>query len=134
MGLITELCTKYGIQADTFAENSTRLDHVARLQGKIIAWAFGECFDDAIVIRTVYVLPELRLQGIATLLVGALLMRARARRCTTAFLLTDDHPTFFARHGFSLASVNSMTRKVVLSGELLRRFGARTHCMCRRLD
>lgn len=134
MGLIADFCAEHGIQADGHPRESARLDHVARLEGKIVAWAFGECLDDAIVVRTVYVLPELRQQGIATLLVGALLMRARARRCRTAILLTDDHPTFFARHGFSLASLNSMTRRIKLSGEFLRRVGARTHCMCRRLD
>lgn len=134
MGEVGDFCAECGVEADTNTEDPARLDHVARLREKIVGWAVGECMDDAFVVRTVCVLPALRQQGVATLLVGALLMRARARRCTTAILLTDDHPTFFARHGFSLASLDSMPRKIELSREFQRRFGARTHCMCRRLD
>jgi len=134
MNAVTEFCAAWQIEAQTDTADETRLHHVGRLQGKIVAWAFGECLDETFVVRAVFVLPELRQQGIATLLVGALLMRARTHHCTTAILLTVDHPTFFARHGFSLTSLDAVHRKLELSREFQRRFGARTLCMCRRLD
>lgn len=134
MAEVTDFFAEWEIEAQADVADRTRLDHVARLQGKIIAWAFGECFNESFVVHGVFVRPELRQQGIATLLVGALLMRARSHHCTTAILLTVDHPTFFARHGFSLTSLDSVSRKLDLSREFQRRFGARTLCMCRRLD
>lgn len=134
MSEIAHFGVEYGMEELTPATDKTRLDQIALRDESIVAWASGECLDDTFVVRFVCVRPELRQQGIATLLVGALLMRARVHRCTTAILLTDNHPTFFARHGFKLTSLDSAPQNFKLSREFQRRFGARTLCMCRPLD
>ncbi|MGN5478223.1 GNAT family N-acetyltransferase [Cupriavidus basilensis] len=68
---------------------------------------------------------------LATYMVGALLMRARSSGCTNATVLTDGHPGFFARYGFTLTPVDSIVSEMHLSKEFLRRFGVRTHYVCR---
>ncbi|WP_081862272.1 GNAT family N-acetyltransferase [Cupriavidus sp. SK-3] len=133
MQAISKVLHKCGLPSDD-VEASVRLYHVAVLDDNVIGCACGEQFDDTIVVHTVAVLQDYRDQRVATHLVGALLMRARANGCTTATLLTAEHPSFFARYGFTLTSVDAIPKQVKLTKEFQRRFGARTHCMCRRLD
>ncbi|MGT2457537.1 GNAT family N-acetyltransferase [Cupriavidus basilensis] len=133
MQAISKVLHKCGLPSDD-VEASVRLYHVAVLDDNVIGCACGEQFDDTIVVHTVAVLQDYRDQRVATHLVGALLMRARANGCTTATLLTAEHPSFFARYGFTLTSVDLIPKQVKLTKEFQRRFGARTHCMCRRLD
>lgn len=100
----------------------------------IVGCASGEQHGQTFAVRTVAVLREYRGHRIATYLVGALLMRARANGCTKATVLTEEHPGFFARHGFTLTPVDCIARELQLTKEFLRRFGARAHYMCRSLD
>lgn len=113
---------------------SSHLYHIAALGKEVIGCACGERHGNTVVIQAVGVLPAYRDQQLATHLVGAVLMRARANGCTTAALFTTAHPSFFARFGFSLTYLDSLPKEVKLSKRFLRRFGARTYCMCRRLD
>jgi amino-acid N-acetyltransferase len=115
-------------------EASTSLYHLAMLGKQPIGCVCGEVHGETVVIRAVAVLPEYRDQRIATHLVGAVLMRARANGCKSAALFTTRHPSFFARYGFSLSSPEQMPEEIRIAKEFHRRFSARTYCMCRRLD
>nr|WP_082016607.1 GNAT family N-acetyltransferase [Cupriavidus sp. IDO] len=110
------------------------LFHVAVLGEMVVGCAHGEQYGHTFAVHTVAVLREYRGHRIATYMVGALLMRARSAGCTKATVLTDEHPGFFARHGFTLTPVDSIVREMQLSKDFLRRFGARIHYMCRNLD
>ena len=116
------------------AGGSSGLYHVAVLGDAIVGCASGEQHGRTFAVHTVAVLREYRGHRIATYMVGALLMRARANGCTRATVLINGHPGFFARHGFTLEPVDSIVSEMHLSKEFLRRFGARTHYMCRSLD
>lgn len=111
-----------------------RLYHVAELGGRIIGCAYGEQHGRTFAIHTAAVLPEFRGHRLATYMVSALLIRARACGCANATVLTNEHPGFFARHGFSLTPVDSLVRDTQLSLNMLRSFGARTHYMARHLN
>jgi amino-acid N-acetyltransferase len=52
--------------------------HVAVHESQVVGCGAGERFGETVVIRSVAVLPEYRDQGIATHVVRAVLMRARA--------------------------------------------------------
>ncbi|SCU74573.1 N-acetyltransferase GCN5 [Cupriavidus necator] len=130
---ISEVLQQCGLSVEN-VRPAACLCHVAEFGEIVAGCACGEIFDQTFVIRTVGVLPDFRERRIATHLVAALLMRARANDCTKAVLLTTEHPAFFARYGFSLTSVDELPTELELSREFQRRFGAWTHCMCRRLD
>ncbi|ODV43428.1 hypothetical protein AWV79_17395 [Cupriavidus sp. UYMMa02A] len=80
------------------------------------------------------VLADYRGHRLATYLVSALLMRARANDCRHAMVLTNDHPGFFARHGFTLTPVDGFVRETQLPLNMLRCRGARSHYMARQLN
>jgi len=101
---------------------------------KVIGCACGQRLSGAVIIQAVAVLGEYRGHQVATHLVGALLMRARAHGCTRAAVLTSEQAAFFARLGLMLTAVDGMPQEMQLSKEFLRRFGARMHYMCSRLD
>ncbi|CAN7341267.1 Acetyltransferase (GNAT) family protein [compost metagenome] len=113
---------------------SSRLYSLAVLGEKVIGCASGEMHGETVIVHAAAVLDEYRGHQIATHLVRAILMRARASGCTRAAVLTAEHPAFFARFGFTLTALDDMPQEMQLSKEFLRRFGARTHYMCRRLD
>ncbi|QQX87586.1 GNAT family N-acetyltransferase [Cupriavidus necator] len=115
-------------------DHLSRLFSLAVLGEKVIGCACGEIYGETVIIQSVAVLAECRGHQVATHLVGAILMRARAHGCTKAAVLTSEYPAFFARFGFTLTAVGEMPQEMQLSKEFVRRFGARTHCMCRRLD
>lgn len=119
---------------DNDINHTSRLYHVALLGDKVVGCASGEQYGGTVAIESVAVLREYQGRQIATHLLGAVLMRARANGCTKATVLTAEHPGFFARFGFALTSLNGLPKELQLSKEFLRRFGARTHYMCRRLD
>jgi len=112
----------------------SRLYHVAKFGRRMVGCAYGELHGRTFAIHTVAVLPEFRGRHLATYIVSALLMRARAGGCSNATVLTNEHPGFFARHGFTLTSVDTLVRETQLSLNLLRSFGPRTHYMARQLN
>ncbi|WP_082819154.1 GNAT family N-acetyltransferase [Cupriavidus nantongensis] len=112
---------------------ATPLQHVAGVGDKVVGCACGEQHGQTFVIHAVAVLPKYRGHQLATHIVSALLMRARSHGCSKAIVLTDEHPGFFARYGFTLTPADSIVREMLLSRDFLRRFGAHTHYMCRRL-
>lgn len=111
-----------------------RLFHVAELEGQIIGCAYGEQYGTMFAIHTVAVLPDYRGHRLATYLVSALLMRARVNDCRHATVLTNEHPGFFARHGFTLTPADSLVRESQLTVNVLHSFGARSHYMARPLN
>jgi len=113
---------------------SSRLYSLAVLDERVIGCACGEMHGEMVIIQSVAVLGEYRGHHVATYLVRAVLMRARASGCTRAAVLTSEHPAFFARFGFVLTSLDDEPQKMKLPRDFLRRFGARTHYMCRHLD
>lgn len=115
-------------------DHSSCLYSLASLGDKVVGCACGEIYGETVIIQSVAVLGEYRGHQVATHLVRAVLMRARANGCTRATVLTPEHPAFFARFGFTLTAVGDMPQEMQLSKEFVRRFGARTHYMCRRLD
>lgn len=110
------------------------LYHVAVWGETIVGCAYGEQHGETFVVHNVAVLPEYRGHQIASYVGGALLMRARAAGCVKAVVLMSEHPGFFAKYGFSLKSVDSLVREHWLPDDVVQRFGAQKHYMCRRLD
>ncbi|WP_232431243.1 GNAT family N-acetyltransferase [Cupriavidus sp. UYPR2.512] len=92
--------------------------HVAELEGRVVGCAGAERYDDLIVIRSVAVLPEFRQLGVATHLVSAVLMRARAQGVRRAVLATGNCPSHFARYGFELCSAETLPAEVRASHTL----------------
>ncbi|WER50287.1 GNAT family N-acetyltransferase [Cupriavidus sp. WKF15] len=113
---------------------SASLYSLAAIGENVIGCACGEMHGETVIIQAAAVLGEYRGHQVATHLVRAILMRARANGCTRAAVLTSEHPAFFARFGFTLTALEDMPQRMKLSKEFLRRFGARTHYMCRHLD
>ncbi|WP_244223097.1 GNAT family N-acetyltransferase [Cupriavidus lacunae] len=133
MQAITQVLRSCGLPGSD-VDPSSRLYSLGVLGEKVIGCACGEKLGETVIIPAVAVLSEYRGHQVATHLVRAILMRARASGCTRATVLTSDHPAFFARFGFTLTALDDMPQEMQLSKEFLRRFGARTHYMCRRLD
>ena len=119
---------------DSDIDPSSRLYSLAVIGEKVIGCACGEMHGETVLVQAAAVLDEYRGHQVATHLVRAVLMRARAGGCTRAAVLTSEHPAFFARFGFTLTALDEIPQKMKLSKEFLRRFGARTHYMCRQLD
>ena len=132
LAIIAHLLTQCGVTL-TEASDMPRLFHVAELNGQIIGCAYGEQYGRTLAVHTVAVLPEFRGRRLATYIVSALLMRARAGGCLNAAVLTNQHPGFFARHGFTLTAVDSLVRETQLPLAVLRSFGERSHYMARQL-
>lgn len=94
--------------------------HVASFDSAVVGCAAAERFGDTAVVCSVAVLPAYREQGVATHLVRAVLMRARANGARRAVVLTASMPTYFARYGFSLIAADKLPREVLESTEFLR--------------
>ncbi|MBP0637964.1 GNAT family N-acetyltransferase [Cupriavidus sp. AcVe19-6a] len=129
---VSQLLTRCGLSLPESAEAPPFI-HVAFVENSIVGCACGEQRSRTFVVHTVAVLPDYRGHRLATHLVSVLLTRARANGCTKATVLTDVNPTFFARYGFSLTPTDDVIREMQLSIDFLRRFGARSHYMCRHL-
>lgn len=113
--------------ADTKPE--VHLCHVAVLHEQLVGSAAGERYGDSLVVRWVAVLPDYRERGIASHLVSALLMRARANACRQAVLMSAVSPGHFARYGFTLISADRLPAEVLASGEFARRGSPPPLCM-----
>ncbi|MDK3023354.1 GNAT family N-acetyltransferase [Cupriavidus taiwanensis] len=103
--------------------------HVAILGAQIIGCAAGERCGETVVIRSVAVLPEHRDQGVATHVVRAALMRARANGARRAVLLASSCPSYFARYGFTLVPAAKLPPEVMSSSEFLRAADTPPLCM-----
>ncbi|SPA28371.1 GNAT family N-acetyltransferase [Cupriavidus taiwanensis] len=103
--------------------------HVAVLGTQIIGCAAGERCGETVVIRSVAVLPEHRDQGVATHVVRAALMRARANGARRAVLLASSCPSYFARYGFTLVPAAKLPPEVMSSSEFHRAADTPPLCM-----
>ncbi|TPQ28572.1 GNAT family N-acetyltransferase [Cupriavidus pinatubonensis] len=130
---ITEVFHACGLMGGDI-DPSSSLYSLAVQGEKVIGCACGEVHEETVIIQAAAVLDQYRGRQVATHLVRAILMRARANGCTRAAVLTSEHPAFFARFGFTLTALDDMPQKMKLTTDFLRRFGARTHYMCRHLD
>ena len=89
-----------------------------------------EAYGDTVVVRSVAVLQPYRDRGIATHMVSAALMRARANGCARAVLLSADCPNYFARYGFSLISAERLPPAVRPPRGFRRQQDTLPPCMC----
>ena len=80
--------------------------------------------------RSVAVLREWRDQGIASHLVNAVMMRARANGSRRAVLLTSTCPSYFARYGFTLIHASKLPPEILESKEFQRMRNTSALCMC----
>ncbi|MGT2508790.1 GNAT family N-acetyltransferase [Cupriavidus basilensis] len=76
--------------------------HIAVTESLIVGCAGVERHGDTAIIGPVAVLADYRDRGIASSLVQAALMRARAGGCRQAVMLAMRFATYFSRHGFYL--------------------------------
>ncbi|MFJ1259292.1 GNAT family N-acetyltransferase [Cupriavidus sp. CuC1] len=100
----------YGLPGSD-VDPSARLCSLSVLGEKVIGCACGEKYGETVIIQAVAVLHEYQGHQVASHLIGAILMRARADDCTRATVLTSDHPTFFARFGFFLTALDDMPQE-----------------------
>ncbi|KJK25528.1 N-acetylglutamate synthase [Burkholderiaceae bacterium 16] len=126
---IAEVLETCGLASDDL-DPSLALFHIALLDGVIVGCAAAEGYGETIVMRSVAVLPPYRDHGIASHMVSAVLMRARANGCTRAVLLSATCPSYFARYGFSLISADRLAPEVRASREFRRQEGTLPLCMC----
>jgi N-acetylglutamate synthase-like GNAT family acetyltransferase len=82
-----------------------------RTRIQLVGCACAELFGDTAIVRSVAVLREWRDQGVASHLVNAVMMRARANGSRRAVLLTSTCPSYFARYGFSLIHASKLPRR-----------------------
>ncbi|WP_439671181.1 N-acetylglutamate synthase or related acetyltransferase, GNAT family [Cupriavidus necator] len=130
VGSVLERC---GLPVDDVARLLEHF-HVALLGSQIIACAAGERFGETVVIRSVAVLPEHRDQGVATHVVRAALMRARANGARRAVLLASSCPSYFSRYGFTLVPAAKLPAEVMSSSEFHRHTDTPPLCMWCELD
>lgn len=103
--------------------------HVAWMDEQVVGCAGAERFGETAVIHSVAVLPAYRDQGVATHLVRAVLMRARANGACRAVLVSASCPTYFTRYGFSLVPAAKLPKEVLASREFVRQGGVNALCM-----
>jgi amino-acid N-acetyltransferase len=104
--------------------------HVALMKSELVGCACAERFGDTAIVRSVAVLREWRDQGVASHLVNAVMMRARANGTRRAVLLTSSCPSYFARYGFSLIHASKLPPEVLESEEFQRLRNTSALCMC----
>lgn len=130
---IEAVLERCGLPVDDVAQLADQF-HVAVLEGQLVGCACAERFGETAVIRSVAVAPTWRDQGIATHLVRAAMMRARANGSRRAVLLTSSCPNYFARYGFSLIHASRLPPEVLESEEFRRLRDTSALCMCAELD
>ncbi len=107
--------------------------HIA-VAGNVVAGCAGsERHGDTAIVGPVAVLPEYREQGLASHLVQAALMRARASGCRLAVVLSTFCASFFCRHGFLLSPRSALPNEVRASKAYQRYDSQARHCMTRDL-
>ena len=128
---IVALLKNSGLPADDTQEIIEAF-HVALDKGRIIGCAAAEQRGESIVIRSVVVDSIYRDHGIATRLIGTLLVRARAAGAREAYLLSARAPLYFARWGFYLCPVEAATAELRTTATF--RDAERTSALCMRCD
>jgi N-acetylglutamate synthase-like GNAT family acetyltransferase len=100
-GGVSELLTGAGLPLDGLSE---KLEHflVAEADGRIVAAAGLEQYDDSVLLRSVVVDASHRGTGIGARLSDAALVLARDLGARDAYLLTDTAEDFFRRRGFEV--------------------------------
>lgn len=106
--------------------------HVALDKGRVIGCAAAERGRESIVIRSVVVDPMYRDHGVASRLIGTLLVRARACGVRQAYLLSSRAPLYFARWGFYLFPVENAPAEVRASAAF--RDAGHASPLCMRCD
>ncbi|MGT2428604.1 GNAT family N-acetyltransferase [Cupriavidus basilensis] len=89
--------------------------HIAVTESLIVGCAGVERHGDTAIIGPVAVLADYRDRGIASSLVQAALMRARAGGCRQAVMLAMRFATYFSRHGFTLMPRRALPAEVQTS-------------------
>ncbi|MGT2508781.1 GNAT family N-acetyltransferase [Cupriavidus basilensis] len=89
--------------------------HIAVTESLIVGCAGVERHGDTAIIGPVAVLADYRDRGIASSLVQAALMRARAGGCRQAVMLAMRFATYFSRHGFTLMPRRALPAEVQAS-------------------
>ncbi|RZT38661.1 GNAT family N-acetyltransferase [Cupriavidus agavae] len=130
IGAVLERC---GLPVDDLPRLACEF-HVAVLESQLIGCACAQLFGDTAIIRSVAVLREWRDQGIATHLISAVMMRARANGIRRAVLLTSTCPSYFSRYGFSLIHASKLPEEVQESQEFQRLRNTSALCMCAELQ
>lgn len=128
---VAALLTHCGLPADD-TQAIIEAFHLALDKGRIIGCAAAERRADAIVIRSAAVDPAYRDHGIASRLIGTLLVRARASGVREAYLLSTSAPLYFARWGFYLFPAEDAPAEVKASATF--RAAERTSALCMRCD
>ena len=100
-GRVCDLLTGAGLPLDGISE---KLEHflVAEADGRIVAAAGLEQYDDSVLLRSVVVDAPHRGAGIGAMLSDAALAMARDLGARNAYLLTDTAEDFFRRRGFEV--------------------------------
>lgn len=129
IGAVLERC---GLPVDDLARLVGEF-HVAIIESQLVGCACAELFGDTAIVRSVAVLREWRDQGVASHLVSAVMMRARANGSRRAVLLTSTCPSYFARYGFSLVHASKLPREVLESQEFQRLRDTSALCMSAEL-
>ncbi|WP_318036380.1 GNAT family N-acetyltransferase [Cupriavidus pinatubonensis] len=103
--------------------------HIAVAGNAIAGCAGTERHGDTAVVGPVAVLPEHRDRGIASHLVQAALMRARAGGCRRAVFLSSLCASYFSRHGFLLTPRSALPTEVRASKSYHRQESLAPLCM-----
>jgi amino-acid N-acetyltransferase len=108
---ILEQCGLDASAVDLFATTF----HLAISETLIVGCAGMEQHGSTAIVGPVAVLADYRERGIASHLVQAALMRARASGCQQAVMLSMRFATYFCRHGFTLMPRSALPAPVQAS-------------------
>lgn len=103
--------------------------HIAATGSAIVGCAGAERHGDTAVVGPVAVLHEFRERGVASHLVRAILMKARASGCCQAVSLSNRCISYFSRHGFLLIPRSQLPDEVRASKAYQRHDGVAPYCM-----
>jgi amino-acid N-acetyltransferase len=125
---IAGILERSGLEASDIDPVGTTF-HIAAMQNMLVGCAGAEWHGNTAVVGPVAVLPEAREQGIASHLVRATLMRARASGCRYAVLFSLGSASYFSRHGFLLTPRSELPDDVRASKAYQRQEGLASLCM-----
>jgi len=130
LALLRECGLPHGdVTADKLAEFL-----VCRAEGRLIATAGLEVCGDAVLLRSLAVLPGYRQRGLASRLLEALQQRTRARRQKRIFLLTTTAQEFFAARGFGRCARQLVPPGIADTAEFRELCPVSATCMHQQLD
>lgn len=126
--LIAGILEQCGLEASDVDPLGTTF-HIATGGGVLVGCAGAERHGDTAIVGPVAVLSEFQGQGVASHLVRAILMRARASGCRQAVFLWNRCASYFSRHGFLLAPRSHLPDEVRASRAFQRHEGLTLYCM-----